>query len=167
MGGCGDPSQNWQSTRHSSGQHRSVPSLRSSPSGSTQHSGYADEGKGDIDMQFKYPFQVDNRGHTAITDEEQHIRQLIEQVLFTALGERVNRPTFGSSINQLVFAPNSEELAAATQMLVQGSLQQWLGNLILVKSVDVQSVDSTLTVTVQYIVRRNQQPQEAKFTRAI
>jgi phage baseplate assembly protein W len=118
-------------------------------------------------MQFRYPFQVDSRGRSAVTSEEEHIRQLIEQVLFTSLGERVNRPTFGSSIQQLVFAPNSEELAAATQLLVQGALQQWLGDLILVKSVTVQSDDSTLTVTVQYVIRRNQQPKEATFRRAI
>jgi phage baseplate assembly protein W len=117
--------------------------------------------------EFKYPFQIDSNGRTAATDEDGHIRELIEQVLFTAIGERVNRPTFGTNISQLVFAPNSEELAAATQLLVQGALQQWLANLILVKSVDVQSEDSTLTVTVQYIVRRNQRQQEATFVRSI
>jgi phage baseplate assembly protein W len=118
-------------------------------------------------MQFKYPFQVDNRGRVAAASEEEHIHQLIEQVLFTSLGERVNRPTFGSSIQQLVFSPNSQELAAATQLLVQGALQQWLGDLILVKSVNTQSDDSTLTVTVQYIIRRNQQNQQATFTRGL
>jgi uncharacterized protein len=118
-------------------------------------------------MQFKYPFQVDTRGRTAIADEEEHVRQLIEQVLFTSLGERVNRPTFGSSINQLVFASNSEQLVAATQLLVQGSLQQWLGSLIMVKSVIVQNEDSTLTITVQYVIRRNQQLKETVFKRAI
>jgi phage baseplate assembly protein W len=118
-------------------------------------------------MQFNYPFQADTRGRTALATEENHIRQLIEQVLFTSIGERVNRPTFGSNINQLVFAPNSEELAATTQLLVQGSLQQWLGTLIMVKSVRIQSNDSTLTVIVQYIIRRNQQQKETTFTRTL
>jgi phage baseplate assembly protein W len=118
-------------------------------------------------MQFNYPFQIDTSGRTATTNEEEHIRQLIEQVLFTSIGERVNRPTFGSNINQLVFAPNSQGLSATTQMLVQGALQQWLGTLIVVKSVNVQSNDSTLTVTVQYTIRRNQQQKETIFTRAL
>jgi phage baseplate assembly protein W len=118
-------------------------------------------------LQFKYPFQIDTRGRTAVTSEEGHIRELIEQVLFTSMGERVNRPTFGSNIYQLIFAPNSEELAATTQLLVQGALQQWLGALILVKSVTVQCDDSTLTVTVQYIIRRNQQSKETVFTRTV
>lgn len=116
-------------------------------------------------LQFNYPFQTDSRGRTAIASEEEHIRQLVEQVLFTSIGERVNRPTFGSNINQLVFAPNSAELSATTQLLLQGALQQWLGALIMVKSVRVQSNDSTLTVTVQYVIRRTQQQIETSFSR--
>lgn len=118
-------------------------------------------------MQFNYPFCIDERGRTATVSEEEHIRQLVEQVLFTALGERVNRPTFGSGINQLVFAPNSEELATATQFLVQGALQQWLGNLIHVESVEARSEESTLQVSVRYVINRNGQRQVANFNREI
>ena len=112
-----------------------------------------------------FPFHVDNRGRSATTDEEGHIRDLIEQVLFTAPGERVNRPTFGSGLLQLVFAPNNDEQAAATQFLVQGALQQWLGELIQVEAVHVASEEATLRVTVQYVHRRTQQRQVAEFTR--
>ena len=90
---------------------------------------------------------------------------MIEQLIFTSPGERVNRPDFGSGLMQLVFAPNSSELAAATQFLVQGALQQWLGNLILLESVSIESEDSALKVTVQYIIRRNQSRQVAQFRR--
>lgn len=117
-------------------------------------------------MQIDYPFHTDSRGRTAGTDPDPHIRDLIEQVLFTAPGERVNRPTFGTGLMQLVFAPNSAELATATQFLVQGALQQWLGELIQVEAVQVESQDSTLRVLVRYIVRRTQQRQTAQFTRA-
>jgi len=116
-----------------------------------------------MNLDFRYHF--DSRGRTADTSDEDHIRDLIEQVLFTAPGERVNRPDFGSGLQRLVFAPNSDELAAATQFLVQGSLQQWLGDLIEVNEVDVQNEDSTLLITVQYIIRRTQQQQTAQFTR--
>ncbi len=117
--------------------------------------------------QIAYPFRFDSRGRTAATDEDAHLRQLIEQLLCTAPGERVNRPTFGTGLMQLVFAPNSDELATATQFLVQGALQQWLGDLIQVEAVQVTSQESTLTVTVQYRVRRNQQRQTAQFSRGI
>lgn len=115
-------------------------------------------------MNIDFPYRFDNRGRTADTTADDHVRDLIEQVLFTSPGERVNRPTFGCGLNQLVFAPNSPELAAATQFLMQGALQQWLGDLIVVDSVLVDSVDSTLSVTISYAVRRTQTRQTAVFT---
>lgn len=118
-------------------------------------------------MQIDYPFHFDGRGRTAQTTQDNHIRDLIEQLLFTSPGERVNRPDFGSGLMQLVFAPNSDELATATQFLVQGALQQWLGDLIQVEAVQVESEESTLQVTVQYIIRRNQQRQVAEFSREV
>lgn len=116
-------------------------------------------------MQIDYPLHIDSRGHTATTDQDNHIRDLIEQVLFTVPGERVNRPSFGSGLMQLVFAPSSDELATATQFLVQGALQQWLGDLIMVEAVQVESEDGKLQVTVQYMIRRNQQRQVGQFSR--
>jgi len=116
-------------------------------------------------MQIDYPFHFDELGRTASVDEEGHIRDLIEQVLFTAPGERVNRPTFGSGLLQLVFAPNSDALAATTQMTVQGALQQWLGDLIAVESVEVNSHDSTLEVQVQYVILRSQERRLEQFQR--
>jgi phage baseplate assembly protein W len=105
--------------------------------------------------QLDFPYHVDGRGRTAETDDAEHIRDLIEQVLFTAPGERVMRPDFGSGLLALVFEPNSAVLAATTQMLVQGALQQHLGNLIAVESVEVVAVDSTFSVNVRYSLRRN------------
>jgi len=112
-----------------------------------------------------FPFRFDGRGRTATTTDNDHIRDLIEQVLFTSPGERVNRPEFGSGLMQVVFAPNSTEMAAATQFLVQGALQQNLASLIEVNKVEVSAVDSTLTVTIEYVVRQTGQQQVATFTR--
>jgi phage baseplate assembly protein W len=102
-----------------------------------------------------FPFHFDSRGRTAESDGADHIRDLIFQVLFTSPGERVMRPTFGSGLLQLVFAPNSDVLAATTQMLVQGALQQCLGDLIVVEAVSVEAEDATLRVTVQYVIRQS------------
>ena len=114
-----------------------------------------------------YPYHFDGRGRTAETDQDEHIRDLIEELLFTSPGERVNRPDFGSGLLQLVFAPGGTELAAATQFLVQGGLQQWLGELIQVETVEVTAEDSTLRVLVQYVVRRTRERQLAQFARAV
>jgi uncharacterized protein len=118
-----------------------------------------------MSMNLGYPYRFDGRGGTAADGEEAYIRGLIEQVLFTAPGERVMRPDFGSGLMQLVFAPNSPELAATTQFLVQSALQEWLGNLITVDAVEVEAVDATLLVTVSYVIRRTQTPQTATFKR--
>ena len=116
-------------------------------------------------MQIDFPFHTDNRGRTGSTDRDDHVRDLMEQVLFTTPGERVNRPDFGSGLLQLVFAPSSPELAATTQFLVQGALQQWLGEVIVVEGVEVHADDGRVEVTVQYVLRRNQERQVARFSR--
>jgi phage baseplate assembly protein W len=112
-----------------------------------------------------FPYRVDACGRTRSTPDDDHVRDLIEQVLFTAPGERVNRPTFGSGLLQLVFAPNSDALAAATQLTVQAALQEWLADRIEVQDVTIEAVDSTLTATVVYAVRGSQEAQSATFTR--
>ena len=110
-----------------------------------------------------FPYQFDGRGRTRDDDEAAWIRGLIEQVVFTAPGERVMRPDFGSGLRELVFAPNSPELAATTQFLVQGALQQWLADLITVEAVEVEAVDARLSVTVQYLIRRTESRQRESF----
>lgn len=106
-------------------------------------------------MNIDYPFQFDNLGCTATTSDDDHIRDMIEQLLFTNPGERVNRPDFGSGLLQLVFAPNSPELAATLQFTMQAALQRYLGTLIDVSSLDVTSEDSKLQVFLQYVVKRS------------
>ncbi|MCP3871068.1 MAG: GPW/gp25 family protein, partial [Gammaproteobacteria bacterium] len=83
-----------------------------------------------------YPFHFDGRGRTGKSNEDEYIRELIEQVLLTAPGERVMRPTFGGGVRQLLFGAASPEVATATQYLVQSSLQQWLADLITVETVE-------------------------------
>jgi phage baseplate assembly protein W len=118
-------------------------------------------------MQIDYPYHIARNGRTAQTDSNDHIRDMIEQVLFTQPGERVNRPTFGCGLLQMVFGPNSPEIATATQFIVQSSLQQWLGSVIQINEIDVQSHDSRLSVKVVYTVRGTQQKQQAQFERQV
>jgi phage baseplate assembly protein W len=115
-------------------------------------------------MNIAFPARFDGRGRTAEAAQNDHIRELIEQVLFTAPGERVNRPEFGCGLLQMVFEPNSAELSTATQFLVQGAVQQTLGDLIQVNNVTVTADTGQLTVRVEYLVRSSQLPQVAQFT---
>jgi hypothetical protein len=117
-------------------------------------------------MNIDYPFHFDTRGRTASTSDNDHIRDMIEQFLFTNPGERVNRPDFGSGLLQLIFAPNSPELAATLQFTVQAGLQHWLGDVIEVQALEVMSEDALLQVNLQYRVRRTQETHIATFTRS-
>jgi phage baseplate assembly protein W len=97
-----------------------------------------------------HPLRVTSRGQTATADDAAYLRGLVEAVLFTRAGERVNRPEFGSGIDQLVFAPSGDELAHTTQALVHGALQRHLGDLLAVEEVAVEAVDAMLRVTIVY-----------------
>jgi phage baseplate assembly protein W len=97
-----------------------------------------------------FPLRIDGRGRVANTEADDHIRDMIFQVLFTSPGERVNRPDFGCGIRAMVFLPNSDVLAAATQALVKSSLQKWLEREIQVEQVEVRAIDSQLVVKVVY-----------------
>jgi phage baseplate assembly protein W len=116
-------------------------------------------------MNIDFPFHFDGRGRTAATDDDEHVRDMIELLLFTNPGERVTRPDFASGLLQMVFAPNSPELAAALQFTVQAALQRYLGDLIDLQQLEVIAQDSTLSVVVQYVVRRTQQARTETFVR--
>lgn len=114
-------------------------------------------------MSIDYPYAIDGRGRTATTGRDDHIRDLIEQLLFTSPGERVMRPDFGSGLLHLVFEPGGVEVAATAQYLVQSGLEQYLSDRITVEQVSVESIDSTLVVTVSYLVLSTQQREIATF----
>lgn len=132
-----------------------------------------------------FPYHIDNRGRTATTEDyhkirdfnrwggtaidgyEKHIFDLIEQLLFTSPGERVNRPDFGSGLLTLIFSPNSPELAAAMQSLMQAAIQRWLGDVIEVQTLDVTSEDSTLRITVQYWLLLTGEQRTTTFERSV
>lgn len=117
-------------------------------------------------MNIDYPFWFDRRGRTTATDDNDHIRDMIEELLFTNPGERVNRPDFGSGLLQMVFAPNSPELAAALQFTMQAALQRYLGDLIDLQSLQVNAEDATLSVAVNYIIKQSSEVRSETFVRS-
>ncbi|MEM9578062.1 MAG: GPW/gp25 family protein [Pseudomonadota bacterium] len=114
-----------------------------------------------------FPHRFDGSGRTWDVDEAAWVRGLVEQVLFTAPGERLMRPTFGSGLAELVFAPNSPELASTVQFLIQGALQQWLANIVTVDTVEVTAVEATLTVRVTYTILRTGLVETNTFERGL
>ncbi len=114
-------------------------------------------------MQVHFPFRLDGRGRVAEAGTSAHIRHLIEQVLFTAPGERVNRPDFGCGLLQVLFGPGGAEELSATQYLVQQALQKWLGELIDLRSAELEQRGEKLLVIVRYVERGAGIAQQADF----
>jgi phage baseplate assembly protein W len=113
---------------------------------------------------FAYPFAIDAAsGQAAQASYQDHVDQMIRQVLLTDPGERVCLPTFGAGLRRLLFAPLSAQLQSTTQMIVTQSLQTWLGNQITVQKVTVDTPVSdpglapgTILVTIGYVLIETQ-----------
>lgn len=116
-------------------------------------------------MNLDYPFHFDINGRTAATTDEDHIRDMIEELLFTTPGERVNRPDFGCGLMGMIFAPIGPEMIAALQFTVQSALNRWLGDLIDVLALDTRSEESTLTISVRYAIKRTGEQRKETFIR--
>ena len=110
-----------------------------------------------------FPYRHDGRGRTAEADEDEHVRNLVEQVLFTAPGERVNRPDFGSGLLDLVFEPGGQALAVSTRAGVEGALQRWLGDVVRVEAVETRAVDAAIEVAVTYVGVRTMERRTQRF----
>ncbi len=118
-------------------------------------------------IQFGFPYRIGEDGRTAGATDPAHVRELIELVLFTEPGERVNRPDFGAGVKQLLFAGNAPELASATEFMIQGAIQRWLGDLIQLDAVEVGSDDSTLRIDIRYRLIGVEQPHAVTFEQEI
>jgi Bacteriophage baseplate protein W len=117
-------------------------------------------------MNIDYPFHIDIRGRTAECDDAAHVRDMLEELLFTNAGERVNRPDFGSGLLQLVFSPNSPEIAAALQFTTRAAIQQWLGDVLDLQALDVVCDDAALRITIRYALRRTGEVRTESFERS-
>lgn len=117
-------------------------------------------------MNLDYPFHFDAAGRTATTSTSDHVRDMLEQLLLTSPGERVNRPDFGSGVLQLLFGPNSPELATALQFSVQAAIETWLGDVVQVQELTVTSNDATLRIYLEYIIRSTGEHRTDVFERS-
>ena len=99
----------------------------------------------------KFPFIVDVDGPLTSSRAE-HVREQIEQVLFTSPKERVFRPEFGVGIRRLVFEPNSSALWNITHKQLLSSLAEALRGEVDSKTLEVslEQQDSNLIILISY-----------------
>jgi phage baseplate assembly protein W len=103
-------------------------------------------------IEIAFPYGLDDRGRTATATYDDHVEQMLELLLLTQPGERVNQPTFGCGLLDQVFAPNSPEIAAALNVTIAAAISLWLRDVLSVTSLDVTAQGSQLTVNIGYIV---------------
>src|SRR5688572_1647870 len=104
-----------------------------------------------------FPLRIDANG-PATARREAHVRDQIEQTLFTSPGERVFRHEFGAGVRRLVFEPYNSALAELTRKRLAAALTDVLRGEVDPKTltIDVTSGDGThvadgrLEVTVSY-----------------
>ncbi|WP_267221373.1 GPW/gp25 family protein [Dyella silvae] len=111
-----------------------------------------------------FPYHFDARGRTATTDDDTHLRDLIEQVLMTCASERVNIPSFGCGVPQLLFGAASDTVAATAQFLIQGALQRWMAPKLLLQDLTVTAQDDALVIDITYLNRLTQEQRTASFS---
>ncbi len=112
-----------------------------------------------------FPYAVSVSGRTATVDPDTDLANMVRQVVLTGLGHRVNRPTFGSRLDHLVFAGDSPELTSAVELLVRSALSEWLMDKLTVNDVQVAAGDAVLTVMISYAALPSLQPVVVTVTR--
>jgi uncharacterized protein len=117
---------------------------------------------------YAFPFRIDPvSGQAAQSPYAKHVDEMIRQVLLTAPGERADLPEFGCGLRQLLFAPNSDALLATTQLMVQQSLNRWLGNQISLQNVAVMPGTggdySQILVQVEYVLLETRSQQQIQI----
>jgi len=113
-----------------------------------------------------FPFRP-RHGRTLARDDEGHVRDMLELVLFTAPGERVNQPDFGCGLNRLLFAGAAPELAGTLDLTVRGAVQRWLGDVLAIETLSVTVADSTVTLDLTYVLRATGETGSASFERPV
>lgn len=111
-----------------------------------------------------FPYALDGAGRTACAQDDDAVRQMLEQILFVTPGERVNRPDFGCHLQGLTFAARTNELTTAVQALVEGALRKWIGDAIHLRDVKVDVRERLVVVTVRYVELRTQRLRQVSLS---
>lgn len=114
------------------------------------------------------PYRIDGSGRTALTgDIRRHARDLIEAVLFTSPGERVNRPDFGSGLLDMLFDTNNQALETAADFLIQSAIQRHLSEVLTVSELSLRRDEGLLEITLSYVLRDTGEAVSDTFRREV
>jgi uncharacterized protein len=109
-----------------------------------------------------FPFRIDGTGAVLVRGGDSQLRGKILQLLLTSPGERVNLPEYGTRLKDLVFDPNNDVLAAATEFAVARALMRFLGDQLQVDSVQVSANGGELNVDIVYLRKSDLQTERLR-----
>ncbi|MCP5073795.1 MAG: GPW/gp25 family protein [Rhodobacteraceae bacterium] len=103
-----------------------------------------------------FPFRMGDEGAETVA-RFAHIRQQVEQVIFTSPGERVFRPEFGFGARRHVFEPNNTALWEYAQNRLYGTLAEALAGEVDPKTLKVtvgpgDGQPEVLMVRITYVI---------------
>lgn len=104
---------------------------------------------------WSFPPRLNSRGGIALVSNEEKIAQSIRVILSTPIGQRVMRPTFGSRLHELIFAPANPETFGLAEMYVQDALNFWEPRIELmdVSASADEARSGTLLITIRYQIK--------------
>lgn len=103
-----------------------------------------------------FPYAVSASGRSAAVGygSDAHVRQMLELLVLTLIGERVMRPELGSPVPQMLFRAGEGAVATALSATLHATISQWLGHLVEVHELTVEFIDAeaALEVQIEYVV---------------
>lgn len=118
-------------------------------------------------MQVTFPYLFENNRPAGSVEDAAHVRQMLELLLFTMPGERVNRPDYGCGIQRMVFAPQNTEVVATLRTLIEAEIQRWLGDVLSLRNLQVTGEDATLQVVLTYQLASDGSVRQERFKRSV
>jgi phage baseplate assembly protein W len=112
----------------------------------------------------RFPFQIGEQGGV-VSSRHQHVREQIEQILFTNPGERWYRPDFGIGARALVFEPNGSPLWELVKKRLLATLAEALKGEVLPESlaVEVRGENEKLLILISYQLAALQHSEQLQF----
>lgn len=106
-----------------------------------------------------FPFGTAASGRAATVEDggDAHVRQMLELLVLTMPGERVMRPTFGSPVAQMLFAPADAAIAHALEAALHAAIEQGLSDLLELRDLKVafDEDEAALLIDIVYEVKRS------------
>lgn len=120
-------------------------------------------------LAFPYGFDAEGRSDALAYGDDAHLRDMLELLILTLVGERVMRPDLGSPVLQMVFGHGDGPTALALKASLEATISQWLDHVLRLRNLTARyvEVDAVLEIVVEYETRRSGQVSELIVRKAV